>query len=444
MTSIRLIAAMFLTQLVQNCSAPEEISSIKGYVGSQDDRWPSRTIPVCFEQEGFQTLKENITLRVTSEYERAGFLLTGWNTCLEDSPGIRIEFTKDGYSQAEGFGKGIDGVKKGIKLGFLTDDEEIGISHSCSTNCQANTALHEFGHALGLHHEMNRPDREDCASEDQMKGKGEPDAVQVGDYDSGSIMSYCRLDQADENDQLLSLSEDDIGVLQDRYNTPTITTITGISHKKTSSLSTEVTFNGIDTTQYKFKISKKFDDNCDDLQGYSEARPIKQSIPSSVIASLPKRRLLKLCVIGGNDDHIWQSPKYYSSKVFFLDDDQDNSVPLLTETRWRFDLSDNHFIYADLYFKEQSDLIELGTAIRAINDPELFIFSYDALPVPVDPEKGIYRVRFKKKNILPGTKIYIYEIIMNDLSNNGGRFYANIASRLYEFTETPVNFAVID
>ncbi len=54
------------------------------------------------------------------------------------------------------------------------------------------TALHEFGHALGLLHEHERLDAPDCEQSDGSRIIEDEEHTYVTPYDSDSIMNYCR------------------------------------------------------------------------------------------------------------------------------------------------------------------------------------------------------------------------------------------------------------
>jgi hypothetical protein len=114
----------------------------------------------------------------------------GFVQCKPDSKGIRIALT---FSEArvEAFGRFVDGMPNGVKLPFNPKDRAGDVCETTERRllCLQGYALHEFGHAIGLRHEANRPDS--SCPRDQTGGAGEDGAILVGKYDKRSIMNYC-------------------------------------------------------------------------------------------------------------------------------------------------------------------------------------------------------------------------------------------------------------
>jgi len=111
-------------------------------------------------------------------------------TCIRFKPRENerdyIEFINEGFGKCYSF------------IGRVTGKQVLSLATGCGTH---GIALHELGHALGLHHEQSRPDRDDYVtvnydniqkgteinfkkySFSQVNGLGQP-------YDYGSIMHY--------------------------------------------------------------------------------------------------------------------------------------------------------------------------------------------------------------------------------------------------------------
>ena len=95
----------------------------------------------------------------------------------------------------------------GVAQGFYNDGgfgypstwQAIALSESCAGTSQA-TVQHEILHALGVHHEHNRPDRDDYLNVDTSAASSPHNFRKIGrdtwietghDFDISSVMTYC-------------------------------------------------------------------------------------------------------------------------------------------------------------------------------------------------------------------------------------------------------------
>ncbi|HET9239764.1 MAG TPA: M12 family metallopeptidase [Oligoflexus sp.] len=286
--------ALFLL-LVAACERPHNHAELDAYVSREDDRWLQDMIPVCFEQaRGFERDRAIIQEAVSSEYARAGIQFSGWNLCNASDAGIRISFDENaGVSQT---------IKIGRENSGLTQNLVMGLKSRCAgvfsgSVCASNIALHEFGHALGLHHEMNRRDNKSCG-QDQTSGEGE-DALQLGTYDTRSVMDYCFLYAANDRMERLRLSDQDVAALRVMKK--------GLvaSLDQTVPMTLQETWTGFvkgpALTAYRYALGPKDELACDQLSVYSSSLPLDQAITIDprMISTEPDK-VWSLCLLGEN------------------------------------------------------------------------------------------------------------------------------------------------
>jgi len=299
--------------VLQTACEPSHDSALQAYISREDSRWLQNVIPVCFEQaRGYEKDQALIQQIVSSEFARADIYFEGWSTCREEDQGIRIRFDENAdMSQTHDIGRKNAGVAANLIMGFKSRCAGI-FSRSL---CESNIALHEFGHALGLHHEMNRRDNQSCV-QDQMAGAGE-DALQLGPYDNASIMDYCFLYAANAKLEALRLSDQDVAALKALYsglvasldrNIPMVIQEPWTAYVKGSALST-----------YRYALGPKSSLVCDQLSSYSKSQPLDQPIQivPAALSSDPAE-VWTLCLLGENAVGQKQDLKTYSAIDFRL------------------------------------------------------------------------------------------------------------------------------
>lgn len=160
----------------------------------------------------------------------ANVSFTGWGNCTlaekneviavvndpnrHDVARINIHISNEASAQNRSFigtAASAGGVA-GATIELRDPDKYLGGDAFCRTNagrdCASRSVIHEFGHAIGLHHEHLRPEAAagSCADDwptsegparDQMIHLGYAFEDLVGQYDPYSIMNYCRLPQND-------------------------------------------------------------------------------------------------------------------------------------------------------------------------------------------------------------------------------------------------------
>jgi len=168
-------------------------------------RWINPAIGVCWEEVETPELAQArswIRMRIQSELARKTRLsFHGWDACPSGYfDGIRIS-QANLWPSTVGLGTDVRGVRNGMILATrfetITDKDGKPAFDLCTRSererrkCIEHGALHEFGHAIGLSHEQNRPDTPaDCTEPPQ----GNDGDTLVGDFDAHSVMNYCNVD----------------------------------------------------------------------------------------------------------------------------------------------------------------------------------------------------------------------------------------------------------
>lgn len=189
----------------------EETTETKSVIlNGINGKWPNpRHVPVCLINRGdiSDHLYNDVFPFVKQEYARqAGIGLVGFEACKNEdfnpkNPSIRIYFdlvrnwhSDDGVLSAGGvsligWNSGDCGERcKGGTMRLEIDRDYRQDWAAFITDTTRATVLHEFGHALGLHHEHARTDS-NCWKNESIPEGGE--FGYVGGYDSNSIMNYC-------------------------------------------------------------------------------------------------------------------------------------------------------------------------------------------------------------------------------------------------------------
>ncbi|HYX32240.1 MAG TPA: hypothetical protein VE954_03950 [Oligoflexus sp.] len=314
--------------LMQSGCSIQEQSKVSGYVTSIDnERWQSRIVDVCFTQDDprFETAKGIIVGGLQTEYGKAGFQFNVLQNC-SDVIKIKITFEPGSNSRADFVGSNDPTVFLGTDHPCQTANS-IAVSY-LSSNCLRNVAIHEFGHVLGFHHEMNRRDNYGECSRDQTDGYGEPETIQVGDYDAASVMSYCHLDRKNNSNELMSLSQGDIGALDEMYS-GVLANFSKLPYpflapRNFARINFEV--NGTGVKEYQIKFGEADSIDCNSQIGYSVFRPISYQVSGQQLIdqfletdSVNSGSVYMICLIGRNESGTQAYKNYSSISVKILD-----------------------------------------------------------------------------------------------------------------------------
>jgi hypothetical protein len=306
--------------------------------------WSKKRLGVCWEIGSVFSSDQKIMIEeaVAKEYAQAEFELYNWKECspkqivLDSSsplgvtyiPNVDEDIRVDSCDNTSNPNTSDNPCENYSALGAdnLTLFGGVHLNQKADTTglcsdrkdgfCLKNYALHEFGHALGLSHEHEGVNPDNCPEIGTVEAEFQKGKTTFGTIDKDSIMNYCKNIHDMVNGQEPKLSTGDISGLIALYNEPIIT-FSGPSAEDADQIISTLQVNTISSTSglnqstdYRYKIVEASVD-CKVDANYSNWRSIQTPIVDDLRNFAPEQ-LVILCAQGRRGDSM-QSLERFSA-----------------------------------------------------------------------------------------------------------------------------------
>ena len=189
-----------VAQIIPSPEPPPVVNCDNCLVLQESALWQIRNVDVCWEPEDVpvaQVDKQLVQNAIARSWGAVGILnFVGWQDCPRLSNGLRIS-VRNSYTtpRALNYGQYLAGQPDGLQMNFdLYNTGQWNCCYNRRAWCIEVQAIHEFGHAIGFHHEQRRSDiaevAPDCAKDHPNEFKIQ-DELLLTEYDANSVMNYC-------------------------------------------------------------------------------------------------------------------------------------------------------------------------------------------------------------------------------------------------------------
>jgi Astacin (Peptidase family M12A) len=218
------------------CEKRDEVNTETQGLAMIGAAWPQNKVTVCWATSDYPQTRLAIEKLVRAEFGRAKMMIGDgkWDACSRKTPsetvhllfadlGTVTEADANAFGTSRVFGEGSLRRGEHYQIRF---HKKLLQTNDKPTNEILGTALHEFGHIVGLLHEHERkdvsteclrhlenPPSYEASSSDFARDSGYSVVRGTDLFDSKSVMNYCYLDEAKIKNETVHLSDGDIATI---------------------------------------------------------------------------------------------------------------------------------------------------------------------------------------------------------------------------------------